>query len=48
MENLKADVTKHTKLPKNEPFLPPDMHTRAYQGVRKIRFSENLAYIIFL
>ena len=29
--------------PKNEHFFPPDMHTRAHQGVRDISFSENLA-----
>ena len=31
--------------PKNEHFLPP---TYAYQGVRNVRFSENLACFVFL
>ena len=34
--------------PKNEHFLPPDTHTCAYQGVRNVRFSENLACFVFL
>ena len=43
--------TKHTKFPKNEHFLPLDaLHTCtcAYQGVRMVRFSENLACFVFL
>ena len=34
---------------KNKHFLPPNTHsTRAYQGVRNIRFSENLACFVFM
>ena len=35
---------------KNENFLPPDTHmyTRAYQGVKNVRFSENLTCFVFL
>ena len=30
--------------PKNQHFLPPDMHT--YQGVRNVKFSEDFAYVL--
>ena len=33
---------------KNEHLLPPDTHTFAYQGVRNVRFFENLAVFVFL
>ena len=33
--------------PKNEHFLPSDTYTCAYQGVRKVRFSESLACFVF-
>ena len=34
--------------PKNEHFLPRHAHTCAYQGVRNVRLSENLACFVFL
>ena len=34
--------------PKNENFSPSDTHTYVYQGVRNVRFSENLACFVFL
>ena len=34
--------------PKNKHLLPPDTHGCAYQGVRNVRFSENLAFFVFL
>ena len=42
--------TKHAKFPKNEHFLPPDPHkyTNTYQGVRNVRFTENLACFVSL
>ena len=33
---------------KNKHFLPPDTHTCTYQGVRNVRFSENLVCFVFL
>ena len=40
---------KHPKFSENKHFLPPDMHTYvAYQGIRNVRFSENLACFTFL
>ena len=42
--------TKHAKFSEKQTFLTPDMHTCTcdYQGVRIVRFSENLACIVFL
>ena len=48
--NLKTGVSRkqiEPNFPKNEHFLPPDTHTYV-QGVRNVRFSENLAYFVFL
>ena len=40
---------KHAKFsPKNEHFLAPDTHTCVYQGLRNVRFSENLTCFVFL
>ena len=36
--------TKHAKISKKETFLT---HTRTYQGVRNVPFSENLACFVF-
>ena len=49
--NLKTSVSRKQStpnFPKNEHFLPPDTHTCAYQGVRNLRFLENLACFVFL
>ena len=42
--------TKHAKFSEieNDYFLLPDTHTCTYQGVRNVRFSENLACFDFL
>ena len=43
-------LVRTENFPKNQHFLPPDTHTyvRAYQGVRNVGFSENLACFVFL
>ena len=44
------EVTRKLEnFPKNEHFLPPDMHTDVYaQGVRNVHFLENLLCFAFL
>ena len=51
--NLKTGVSRKQgtpNFPKNEHFLPADTCTRtfAYQALRNVRFSENLACFVFL
>ena len=50
--NLETSVSRKEStpnFPKNDYFLPTDSTpTCAYQGVRKIRFLENLAWFVFL
>ena len=51
--NLKTGVSRKQgtpNFPKNEHFLPADTRTRtfAYQALRNVRFSENLACFVFL
>ena len=51
--NLKTSISRKQRTPnfsKNEHFLPSDTHTHvfAYQGVRNVRLSENLAWFILL
>ena len=50
MTNLKTGVSRKQStpnFPKNEHFLPP-VRTCAYQEVKNVRFSENLACFVFL
>ena len=50
MTNIKMGFARKQSVsifPKNEHFLPPDMLC-AYQRLRNIRFSENLAGFFFL
>ena len=50
-ENGCFKKTKHAKFFKKRTFLTPwyaHVRTCAYQGVRNVRFLENLAYFIFL
>ena len=49
--NLKTGVSRKQStpdFPKNEHILPPDTPMCAYQGLRYVRFSENLACFVFL
>ena len=49
--NIETEVARKPSTPnvlKNEHFLPTDMHTCVYQGVRSVHFSENLACFVFL
>ena len=42
-------VFQENKARQNKHFLPPDMQTYvAYQGVKNVRFSENLTRFVFL
>ena len=38
----------YTKFSEKLTFLPPDMHTYVYQGVRNVCFSENVVCFVFL
>ena len=52
MANIKTEVTRKQSTPNfplNEHFLPPDTHTYMYvSGGKNVRFSENLAFCVFL
>ena len=42
-------VFQENKARQNKHFLPPDMQTYvAYQGIKNVRFSENLTRFVFL
>ena len=47
-QNECSKKTKHAKFPKNDYFLSHFLRSCAYQGVKNVRFSENLSCFVFL